>query len=129
MEDDGLNLLPDTIRVARIRDEEEYEGVRVLLGARLANARIPLQIDVGFGDVITPGPIELEYPTLLSFPAPKLRAYSKASVVTLKPANGGQGKTGQRKWPGTKLFYPAASCGGKSVFVRQLRGPHLRTCP
>src|SRR5712692_4403016 len=53
----------------------------------------------------------------------------KTSGVTLKPANGGQGKTGQRKWPGTKLFYPAASCGGKSVFVRQLRGPHLRTCP
>jgi len=52
-----------------------------------------------------------------------------ASGVTLKPANGGQGKTGQRKWPGTKLFYPAASCEGKSVFVRQLRGPHLRTCP
>jgi hypothetical protein len=32
------------------------------------------------------------------------------SGVTLKPTNGGQGKTGQRKWPGTKLFYPAASC-------------------
>lgn len=50
-----------------------------------------------------------------------------ASVVTPKPANGGQGKTGQRKWPETKLFYPAASCGGKSIFVRQLRGPHLST--
>ena len=84
VEDDGLNLLPDTIRVERIRDEEEYDGVRVLLEARLANARIPLQIDVGFGDVITPGPIELEYPTLLSFPAPKLRAYSKESVVAEK---------------------------------------------
>ena len=50
-----------------------------------------------------------------------------SSVVTPKPANGGQGKTGQRKRPGTKLFYPAASSGGKSVFVRQLRGPHLST--
>ncbi len=50
-----------------------------------------------------------------------------ASVVTPKPANGGQGKTGQRKRPGTQLFYPAASCGGKSIFVRQLRGPNLRT--
>ena len=44
-----------------------------------------------------------------------------ASVVTLKPANGGQGKTGQREGPGLLLFYPAESCGGKSVFVRQLR--------
>src|SRR5216683_8193845 len=49
----------------------------------------------------------------------------RPSVVTPKPANGGQGKTGQRKRPGTQLFYPAASCGGKSIFVRQLRGPHL----
>lgn len=84
VEDDGLTLLPDTIRVERIREDEEYEGVRVLMNARLANARISLQIDVGFGDVITPGPIELEYPTLLSFPAPKLRAYSKESVVAEK---------------------------------------------
>ena len=52
---------------------------------------------------------------------------SQPSVVTPKPANGGQGKTGQRKGPGTKLFYPAACCGGKSIFVRQLRGPHLST--
>lgn len=84
VEDDGLTLLPDTIRVDKIRDEEEYEGVRVLLTAHLANARILLQIDVGFGDVISPGPVELEYPTLLPFPAPKLRAYSKESVVAEK---------------------------------------------
>ena len=50
-----------------------------------------------------------------------------ASVVTSKPANGGQGKTGQRKRPRTRLFYAADSCGGKSVFVRQLLGPHLST--
>ena len=51
----------DTIRIEKIRDEEAYEGIRVLLEARLANARIPLQIDVGFGDVITPTPVEVEY--------------------------------------------------------------------
>ncbi len=55
VEDDGLNLLPDTIRVERIRDEEEYEGVRVLLEARLANARIPLQIDVRLRGCHYPG--------------------------------------------------------------------------
>jgi len=47
-------------------------------------------------------------------------------MVTPKAANGGRGKTGQRKRPGTSLFYSAASCAGKSIFVRQLRGPHLR---
>ena len=49
------------------------------------------------------------------------------SVATLKPANGGQGKTGQRRWPGLSCFYPAHSPEGKFVFVRQLRGPHLST--
>jgi predicted nucleotidyltransferase component of viral defense system len=84
VEDDGLTFLADTIRVEKIRDDEAYEGVRVLLEARLANARIPLQIDVGFGDVITPAPVEVEYPTLLPFPAAKMRAYPKESVVAEK---------------------------------------------
>lgn len=84
VEDDGLTFLPDTIRVERIRDDEAYEGVRVLLEARLGNVRIPLQIDVGLGDAIVPAPDELEYPTLLTFPAPRLQAYSKESVVAEK---------------------------------------------
>jgi hypothetical protein len=58
--------------------------MRVLLEARLANARIPLQIDVGFGDVITPAPVDVEYPTLLAFPAAKMRAYPQESVVAEK---------------------------------------------
>ncbi len=84
VEDDGLTFLPDTIRVERIRDEEAYEGVRVRMEARLGNVRIPLQIDVGLGDTIVPASEELEYPTLLKFPAPKLHAYSKESVVAEK---------------------------------------------
>jgi hypothetical protein len=84
VEDDGLSFFSETIRVERIRDEEAYEGVRVLLEARLGNVRIPLQIDVGFGDEIIPGPEQLEFPTLLTFPAPKLNAYPKQSVVAEK---------------------------------------------
>jgi len=49
------------------------------------------------------------------------------SVVTSKAANGGHFKTGQRMWAGTRWFYANFSCSGKPVFVRQLRGPHLRT--
>ena len=52
--------------------------------ARLGDVRVPLQIDVGLGDVIVPASEELEYPTLLKFPAPKLHAYSKESVVAEK---------------------------------------------
>ena len=84
VEDDGLSFLTETIRVDRIRDEEAYDGVRVLLEARLGKVRIPLQIDVGIGDVIVPAPEELEFPTLLKFPAPKLNAYPKESVVAEK---------------------------------------------
>jgi hypothetical protein len=84
VEDDGLMFLADTIRADRIRDDEVYGGVRVLLEVRLGNVRVPLQIDVGLGDAIVPGPEELEYPTLLKFPAPKLQAYSKESVVAEK---------------------------------------------
>ena len=50
----------------------------------------------------------------------------RASVVTSKPANGDQVKTGQRMWPGTSFFYPVFSWSGKPVFVLQLRGPHFR---
>ena len=84
VEDDGLSFLSETIRLERIRDEEAYEGVRVLLEARLGNVRIPLQIDVGFGDAIVPAAEELEFPTLLKSPAPKLNAYPKESVVAEK---------------------------------------------
>ena len=84
VEDDGLTFLPDTIRVERIRHEQAYEGVRVRVEARLGHVRIPLQIDVGLGDTIVPASEELVYPTLLKFPAPKLHAYSKESVVAEK---------------------------------------------
>jgi hypothetical protein len=84
VKDDGLTFLPDTIRVEKIGNDEAYEGVRVLLVARLGNVRVPLQIDVGLGDTIVPKSEELEYPTLLEFPAPKLHAYPKESVVAEK---------------------------------------------
>jgi predicted nucleotidyltransferase component of viral defense system len=84
VEDDGLNFLADTVSAERIRDDENYEGVRVLIQARLGVARISLQIDIGFGDVITPAPVDVQYPSMLNFPAPKLRAYPRETVVAEK---------------------------------------------
>jgi predicted nucleotidyltransferase component of viral defense system len=84
VEDDGLMFLLDTIRAERIRDDEAYEGVRVRVEARLGDVRVPLQIDVGLGDMIVPASEDLEYPTLLKFAVPKLHAYSKESVVAEK---------------------------------------------
>jgi len=83
-ENDGLMFLPDTLAVNPIREEQEYGGQRVTLIAKLGNSRINLQIDVGFGDAVTPAPQLVELPTLLAMPAPKLRAYPKETVVAEK---------------------------------------------
>lgn len=68
-EPDGIEFNRASIEVSKIKEDADYEGVRVRFHAILAKARIPLQIDIGFGDVIVPGPTEVEYPTLLDFPA------------------------------------------------------------
>ena len=81
---DGIQFNRDAIEVSRIKEDADYEGVRVQFHATLARARIPMQLDIGFGDVITPGPTEIEYPTLLKLPAPVLRAYPRETVVAEK---------------------------------------------
>ena len=81
---DGIHFNRAAIEVSRIKEGADYEGVRVRFHATLARARIPMQLDIGFGDVITPGPTEIEYPTLLNFPAPVLRAYPRETVVAEK---------------------------------------------
>jgi hypothetical protein len=83
-EPDGIEFDTTSIEVARIKEGAEYEGVRVAFIATLAKARIPMQIDIGFGDVIVPAPTQVEYPTLLDFPAPVLLAYPKETVVAEK---------------------------------------------
>ena len=83
-EPDGVEFNRASIEVSRIKEDADYEGVRVRFHATLAKARIPMQIDIGFGDVIVPGPTEVEYPTLLDFPAPILRAYPKETVIAEK---------------------------------------------
>lgn len=84
VEDDGLLFLADSVQAAAIREDNLYQGVRVTLEARLGNARIPLQVDIGFGDVVTPRAVAADFPTLLDFPAPRLRMYSPATVVAEK---------------------------------------------
>jgi predicted nucleotidyltransferase component of viral defense system len=81
---DGLTFHPDTVRVTEIREDQEYGGQRVQLIASLGNARINLQVDIGFGDAITPAPNEIQYPSLLGLPSPRLRAYSKETVIAEK---------------------------------------------
>ena len=81
---DGVRFDPDSIRGAAIREEDEYDGVRIHLTAFLGRARAPIQVDVGFGDTITPEPQEVELPVLLDLPAPRLRAYTRETVIAEK---------------------------------------------
>ena len=84
VEPDGIEFSRTSIEVSRIKEDADYEGVRVRFHATLAKARIPMQIDIGFGDVIVPGPTEVEYPTLLDLPAPVLQAYPRETVIAEK---------------------------------------------
>lgn len=82
--DDGLTITLDAITVQTIMDEEQYSGARVRIPVRIGGARADVRIDVGFGDAITPHAEEIEYPTLLPFPAPHLRAYPRVTVLAEK---------------------------------------------
>jgi predicted nucleotidyltransferase component of viral defense system len=84
VESDGLEFFPDSVRAEEIRETHAYAGVRIRLLAKLQAAHIDLQVDIGFADAITPGPMELDYPTLLEFAAPRLKAYPRETVVAEK---------------------------------------------
>jgi len=84
VENDGLRFDPKTVKAERIKEDADYEGVRVTFTAFLEKAQIPIQIDIGFGDAVTPGPVEMEYPTLLEPPGPRLLAYPRETVISEK---------------------------------------------
>lgn len=82
--EDGVVFDQATMRIANIREEQPDGGVRARIEGRLGQARLALQVDIGFGDVITPGPEEQDYPTLLDLPAPRLWIYPRETVVAEK---------------------------------------------
>jgi predicted nucleotidyltransferase component of viral defense system len=84
VESDGLDFDPATIQTERITEDADYEGIRVLFRGVLDSARVNMQIDIGFGDVVYPGPEESDLPTLLDNPAPRLLCYSRESVIAEK---------------------------------------------
>ncbi len=83
--DDGIAFDPASVTVEEIRKQAGYGGVRVIIAGELAKARCKTQIDVGFGDAVTPAPVDSVYPVLLDdLPAPKLRAYPTYTVIAEK---------------------------------------------
>jgi hypothetical protein len=82
--EDGLLFDPRTVTGEAIRLDAKYDGIRVRCCATLSGARVSLQIDVGFGDVVVPGATEIQYPTLLEFEPPRLLGYSPESAIAEK---------------------------------------------
>ncbi|GIW88285.1 MAG: hypothetical protein KatS3mg108_2609 [Isosphaeraceae bacterium] len=82
--DDGLRFDAESVTVDPIREDQEYGGQRARIEAKLGQARIDLQVDVGFGDAVTPPAEEVDFPTILDMDAPRLRAYPRETVVAEK---------------------------------------------
>ncbi len=80
----GCQFHANSVRVAAIRAEDEYGGQRVTLDGSLGNARLRVQVDVGIGDSVTPPAEWIDYPTLLDFPRPRLRAYRVETAIAEK---------------------------------------------
>ncbi len=82
---DAVVFDPRTVHVENIREDAEYEGRRILLAGKLGTIKVSVQVDIGFGDTVSPRPVELIYPVLLEgLPAPHLRAYPAETVIAEK---------------------------------------------
>lgn len=84
VEADGVEFDARSVECADIRAQAEYAGIRVKLRATLGQAVVPLQVDIGFGDAQSVAPEEITFPAMLGMAAPRLRAYSRETVVAEK---------------------------------------------
>lgn len=84
-DDDGVSFDVGTLNVSPIREDNRYGGIRATIQAHLAEARIHVQIDIGFGDAVTPAALNLDFPTLLvNMPSPNVLAYPTETIVAEK---------------------------------------------
>jgi predicted nucleotidyltransferase component of viral defense system len=83
-QDDGIVFEGESIEGSRIKEEDEYDGVRVRFKGDLAGARIPMQVDIGFGDAVYPEPELASFPVLLPMEAPLIRAYPREATIAEK---------------------------------------------
>lgn len=84
VEPDGLTFDSKSIQSERITEDADYDGIRIRFRGALGTARINMQIDIGFGDIVYPGPERAELPCMLDAPAPSLLCYSRESAIAEK---------------------------------------------
>lgn len=83
--EDGMHFLAESVQADEIREDARYGGIRIELVGMLGNARCPVQIDIGYGDVVTPDPELVRYPPILEDnPVPVLRTYPRETVLAEK---------------------------------------------
>jgi hypothetical protein len=82
--EDGLYFDADTVTGAPIMETADYRGLRVRFAGYLESARIPMRIDIGFGDAVVPRPSRVRLPTILDVPAAEVQGYSRESVIAEK---------------------------------------------
>jgi predicted nucleotidyltransferase component of viral defense system len=84
VEPDGLVFQVESLRAEKIKEDADYEGIRIRFLGMLDTARINMQIDIGYGDAVYPAPKETEFPAMLAFPAPILLCYNLETVIAEK---------------------------------------------
>jgi len=82
--EDGVTFDADSVEAENIVEDGDYHGIRIKFFAYMENLRERVQLDIGFGDKITSGPIEIEFPTLLDFAAPRIKVYSIETAIAEK---------------------------------------------
>ena len=82
--EDGIIFLPDSVTGELIKEDQEYEGVRIKLKGQLSKIEIPIQVDIGFGDAVTPNAEEVEIEPILNLPKPRLQIYPRETVIAEK---------------------------------------------
>ena len=84
-DDDAMIYHADTIKVEAIKEDDEYQGLRVSLKSTLGKIVIPVQLDIGTGDIITPKAVEVNFTVIIDeLPAPRLKVYNKETVIAEK---------------------------------------------
>ncbi len=81
---DGVKFLPESIKSESIKEDSDYHGIRVRLTAKIGSARNTIRIDFGFGDIVSPHPLQMDYPALLSKESVRVLAYSKETIIAEK---------------------------------------------
>jgi len=82
--DDGIIFDSSSVSGKESQANREYSGVQLKFNGELNKARIQMKVDVGFGDVISPSPSLIKYPSILQFPSPMLKGYTAETVIAEK---------------------------------------------